>query len=1006
MRLMTFILLACMLVPGVKTVAQPTFPVNGTVNKRSNHYIFNNAYIHLNEKDVIYKGYLEIKNDRIVSVGSGKAHKKGAVEIDLEGLHIYPSFIDLHSDYGIAKSKPKAAKPGPQIENSKQGAFAWNEAIKSDVEAAKKFVKNEAQAKAYRQLGFGAVLSHQMDGIYRGTGCVVSLSDENENFVMLKPQASAHLSFNKGSSRQSYPSSLMGSIALLRQTYLDAEWYKNQQDKLERNLSLEAFLAQQDLPQFFDAGNYLNELRANRVGDEFGKNYIIKGRGDEYLRIDELTKTDAKFIVPLHFPKPIDPTDPDETMLVTLKELKHWELAPGNPAQLEQANLNFALTSFGMTNKKDFLKNLRKAVKHGLSKEKALAALTTLPASFVGMEDDIGSLKKGSYANFIIVSDDIFNDDAKIYENWIQGKRFVQKEIPEFDIRGEYDLKVRNTIYKLKVTGTPEKPKASFKLDTTTVKVKIKQERKLVALSFDLKDSVETGLTRLSGQIHFDSGVWDGTGIYGDGSRGIWHAVRSDRFKPKDKKIQQDSLRLGKTWFPNLAYGLDSLPRTQPILIKNATVWTNEEAGILKNTSILIQDGKIVEIGEGILDARDAIIIDAEGKHVTSGIIDEHSHIAISGGVNEAGEAIAAEVRLGDVINPDDINIYRQLAGGVTVSQLLHGSADPIGGQSALVKLKWGDGAEDMKFKNAPGFIKFALGENVKQSNWGDYNVVRFPQTRMGVEQIYYDAFIRAREYEASWDAYNKAINKKRNKEKPVKPRKDLELDALLEILKSERFITCHSYVQSEINMLMHVADSMGFTLNTFTHILEGYKVADKMKAHGAGASTFSDWWAYKYEVKDAIPYNAALLNQMGIVTAINSDDAEMARRLNQEAAKAVKYGKASEEDAWKMVTLNPAKLLHIDDRVGSIKVGKDADVVVWSDHPLSIYTKVEKTIIDGKIYYDNSTDQQMRNRNRAERERILKKMMTAIENGEAVRSSQSKKKPSYNCIKATMDNE
>ncbi len=1005
MRLAVSILLCLVFILG-EVSAQPTFPVNGTVNKRSNHYIFNNAFIHLNEKDVIYKGYLEIKDDRIVNIGSGKSHKKGAVEIDLNGLHIYPSFVDLHSNYGIPVSKPAPPKPGPQLENSKKGAYGWNEAIKSEVDASQMFVKNEEQAKAYRKLGFGAVLSHQMDGIHRGMGCVVSLSDENENLLMLKPKASSHLSFSKGSSRQSYPSSLMGSIALLRQTYLDATWYEEQDDKLERNLTLEAILNQEELPQFFDAGNYLNELRADKIANEFDQNYIIKGRGDEYLRIEEMIQTEARFIVPLHFPRPIDPTDPDETMLVTLKDLKHWELAPSNPAKLEEAEIEFALTSFGMKDKGAFLKNLRKAVKHGLSKERALAALTSIPAEFVGMQDDIGSLKEGSFANFIIVSNDIFEKDAKIYENWIQGKRFIQKAIPEFDIRGEYDLKVRNTIYKLKVTGSPEKPKASFKIDTTTIKVKIKQERKLVALSFDLKDSLETGLTRLSGQIHFDSGVWDGTGIYGDGTRGIWHAVRSEKFQKKAKKEEQDSLSLGLTWFPNLAYGLDSVPDAQTILIKNATVWTNEEEGILENTSILVKDGKIVEIGEGILDARDAIIIDAEGKHVTSGIIDEHSHIAISGGVNESGEAIAAEVRIGDVVNPDDINIYRQLAGGVTVSQLLHGSADPIGGQSALIKLKWGDAAEDMKVPNSPGFIKFALGENVKQSNWGDYNVVRFPQTRMGVEQVYYDAFIRAREYDKAWNNYNEAKNKKRLKVQPKAPRKDLELEALSEILKSERFITCHSYVQSEINMLMHVADSMGFTLNTFTHILEGYKVADKMKTHGAGASTFSDWWAYKYEVKDAIPYNAALLNQMGIVTAINSDDAEMARRLNQEAAKAVKYGGASEEDAWKMVTLNPAKLLHIDDRVGSLKVGKDADIVIWNNHPLSIYTKVEKTIVDGKIYYDSSQDQQMRERNRTERERILKKMMTAIENGEPVRSRKSNKKPSYNCIKATLENE
>ncbi len=289
-------------------------------------------------------------------------------------------------------------------------------------------------------------------------------------------------------------------------------------------------------------------------------------------------------------------------------------------------------------------------------------------------------------------------------------------------------------------------------------------------------------------------------------------------------------------------------------------------------------------------------------------------------------------------MDAEDVDIYRNLAGGVTSIQILHGSANPIGGRSAIIKLKWGEKADNLVYQNSPKFIKFALGENVKQANWGDNARTRFPQTRMGVEQVFTDYFQRAQEYDAL--------------KKSGKPyRKDLELETIAEILNKERFISCHSYVQSEINMLMKVAEKFNFRINTFTHILEGYKVADKMVEHGVGGSTFSDWWAYKYEVNDAIPFNAPIMHNAGVLVAINSDDAEMSRRLNQEAAKSVKYGDISEEDAWKFVTLNPAKLLHIDDRVGSIKVGKDADVVLWSDNPLSIYAKAEKTIIEGKVY-------------------------------------------------------
>jgi imidazolonepropionase-like amidohydrolase len=413
----------------------------------------------------------------------------------------------------------------------------------------------------------------------------------------------------------------------------------------------------------------------------------------------------------------------------------------------------------------------------------------------------------------------------------------------------------------------------------------------------------------------------------------------------------------------------------------------------MENCDVLVTDGKIIKIGHNIDAPKtpDLKIIEAKGKHLTPGIIDEHSHIALTAGVNEGAQASSAEVRMGDVINPEDVNIYRQLAGGVTCAQLLHGSANPIGGQSGIIKLKWGQNAENMKFQNADGFIKFALGENVKQSNWGDFNSVRFPQSRMGVEQVYNDFFTRAKEYDVQWKA-------SKTNPKSAAPRRDLELEALAEIINKKRFITCHSYVQSEINMLMHVADSFGFKVNTFTHILEGYKVADKMKAHGVSASTFADWWAYKNEVMEAIPYNAAILTKMGVNTSINSDDAEMARRLNQEAAKSIKYGGLTEVQALKLVTLNPAKMLHLDDKVGSIKAGKDADLVLWSDNPLSIYAKAEKTMIEGKIYFDREENEKLIAYIKDERARLIAKLLAEKQKGAPVVKHRSKKRQLYHC--------
>ena len=425
--------------------------------------------------------------------------------------------------------------------------------------------------------------------------------------------------------------------------------------------------------------------------------------------------------------------------------------------------------------------------------------------------------------------------------------------------------------------------------------------------------------------------------------------------KNKDTATEGALREIMPITYPNVGLGNTTQPREQTLLFKNATVWTSEAEGILKNTDVLVKDGKISKIGKN-LSSKSAIEIDATGKHLTAGIIDEHSHIAALS-INEGGQNSSAEVTIEDVVDPEDVNIYRNLAGGVTSIQILHGSANPIGGRSAILKLKWGEDADGLLYDNSPKFIKFALGENVKQSNWESYS--RFPQTRMGVEQLYVNYFNRA-----------KAYDELKKSGKPY--RIDAELQTLSEILNGERFISCHSYVQSEINMLMKVAEKFNFRINTFTHILEGYKVADKMAAHGVGASTFSDWWAYKYEVNDAIPYNAAIMASQGVTVAINSDDGEMSRRLNQEAAKTFKYGGMSEQEAWKTVTINPAKLLHLDHRVGSIKIGKDADLVLWNGHPMSVYSKAEKTIIEGKTYFDLDLDKQKRTAISAERNILM----------------------------------
>ena len=420
------------------------------------------------------------------------------------------------------------------------------------------------------------------------------------------------------------------------------------------------------------------------------------------------------------------------------------------------------------------------------------------------------------------------------------------------------------------------------------------------------------------------------------------------------------------------AYGLTAPPRPQTVAVIGATIWTAGKEGIITNGALLVADGTIAYVGsaDGFEPPAEAIVIDGSGKHVTPGLIDCHSHTGISGGVNEPTQAVTAEVRIGDVIDPDDINFYRQLAGGLTAANQLHGSANPIGGQNSVIKLKWSRSAEEMVIDDAIGGIKFALGENVKRSQ------SRYPNSRMGVEAIIRDAFTAAGEYQARWQRYRSLDDEERAGTRP--PRRDLELDALVEILQGTRIVHCHSYRQDEILMLVRLAEEFGFTIGTFQHVLEGYKVADAIAAHGAGASTFSDWWAYKIEVMDAIPFNGALMNRVGVVVSFNSDSSELARRLNTEAAKAVRYGGLHPHDALKFVTINPAIQLRIDHRTGSLMAGKDADFVIWSESPLSTYARCEQTWIEGARYFDLDDDRERRQWATAERQRLVQKILKA----------------------------
>ena len=599
------------------------------------------------------------------------------------------------------------------------------------------------------------------------------------------------------------------------------------------------------------------------------------------------------------------------------------------------------------------------------------------------MEARYGTLEKGKAANLTVASGDLFTDEsAAVLATWINGEEFDTAKGRQRDLRGTYAVTYTDPAVQgpatLKIEGDdPEKPKVTAGADENFAASVGGQGIVLLAPAKSFGGG-DVGTIRMSGVVTGgDPSVVAGTGQLADGRAFGWSAKRTASYAPPPKKADQqtgpEKLVPIPAAYPAGAFGrrFDEPPAPETLLIQNATVWTEGPAGRLDNADLLVEDGKIKETGHGLLAPAGARLIDATGLHVTPGLIDCHSHTAISRGVNEATSAVTCEVRIGDVLDATDIALYRELAGGVTVAHVLHGSANPIGGQDQVIKLRWGSLPEDLKMDGAMPGVKFALGENVKQSNWGDRYTTRYPQTRMGVEEILRDTFLAARDYEKSWTEY-----RGHSPGTALPPRRDLRMEAALEILHRQRIIHIHSYRQDEILMFVRLAQEMNLTVAAFHHGLEAYKVIDEIAKLGAGVSTFSDWWAYKAEANDAIPQNGAMLDQAGVLTSFNSDSNELARRLNTEAAKAVKYGGLSEEAALALVTINPARQLRVDRQTGSLEPGKDADFVVWNGSPLSAYTRAEQTWIDGRCYFDYRRDQQARHEAEALREALIQKAL------------------------------
>lgn len=1015
-RVSRFVFLALLLC-GVSILAQvTTVPKQGIRENNPRLHALTNARIVTAPGKTIEKGTILIRDGVIVEAGPEVKVPPEARVWDLAGKTIYPGFIDAYSRLGLPETlQPEPVRPDVDYDDpnakpkeipreSAKGTHSWNARVTPERKAADYLKLDKKATRKLRDLGFTSALVVPARGIFRGSSALINLQEADANTMVVTPSVAQHVAFDFDRSDDGgYPNSLMGCIALIRQNFLDASWYQAAQDayrknpgtteRPETNASLAALAEQAQRKQMtvFEADDEMELLRALRIADEFKLKPVLFGNGYEYRVRKALAATKTPIILPLDFPKPPEIERPEQALEFDLDKLQHWDRAPSNPARLAEAGIPFAFTTQKLEKpEKEFWSRLRLAVRRGLSKDAALAALTIAPAAMFGVEDRLGTIAPGRMANLVVASGDLFADEASVLTTWIDGHYYDTDRATEKDPRGTWEIAAEGKTLPLTVEG--ELDKLEIKLAGEKAALSTKEDAVLIVAPAKLFEKGE-GSIRLSGRIVAEA--ISGTGELPTGGTIRWSARRTAAYTPVKKPGETPSpldkpLDFSET-YPAGSFGR-AAPPEQPrsVLIQGATVWTSGPQGTLQNADLLVTDGKISAVGNGLKLPAGGTVIDAKGAHVTPGIVDCHSHTAISKGVNEGSHAVTCEVRIGDVLDPTDISMYRQLAGGVTAANVLHGSANPMGGQNQVIKFRWGALPEELKFADAIPGVKFALGENVKQSNWGDKFTTRYPQTRMGVEQLIRDRFRAALEYDA-------ALKKKDG----LPPRRDLQLEALLEILNGKRLIHCHSYRQDEVLMFLRLASEFKIKIGTLQHILEGYKVADEIAAHGAGASSFADWWAYKFETFDAIPDNPAMMHGRGVLTSVNSDSDDLARRLNTEASKSTKYGGMSPEEALKLVTIYPAKQLRIDARTGSLEPGKDADFVIWNGNPLSNYSTVKQTWIDGRKYFDRVEDAEARKTFASQHQALVQKALpermkelSSGKEGDSKEKSDDKEKP------------